>query len=94
MLSKNKAGAHGCFSIEAGMRELCPQSVCGRLITAVGATGRKRRMAILKLIQAAERASSWLWLRREEKSWKQSTNASGEGGLLPYFYDGVVRPGR
>ena len=34
-----------------------------------------RKRAIQRLSQAAERASSWLWLRREEMSWKQSTNA-------------------
>ena len=34
-----------------------------------------KKRAIQRLSQAAERASSWLWLRREEMSWKQSTNA-------------------
>ena len=46
-----------------------------RLMTAVGTSGRDRKRAIQRLSQAAERASSWLWLRREEMSWKQSTNA-------------------
>ncbi|KAH3825186.1 hypothetical protein DPMN_127059 [Dreissena polymorpha] len=43
-------------------------------VEALGTTGRERRVAIQRLSQAAERASSWLWLRREEKSWRQSTN--------------------
>ncbi|XP_052271950.1 uncharacterized protein LOC127872661 [Dreissena polymorpha] len=45
-----------------------------RLMTAVGTSGRERQVAIQRLSEAAESASSWLWLRREEKSWRQSTN--------------------
>ena len=45
------------------------------IIVPVGTSGRDRKRAIQRLSQAAERASSWLWLRREEMSWKQSTNA-------------------
>jgi hypothetical protein len=61
------------FPVEVGARGFCSQSVC-RLMTAVGTTGREKRMTIQRLSQAAERASSWLWLKREEKSWKHSTN--------------------
>ncbi|XP_060584269.1 uncharacterized protein LOC132740392 [Ruditapes philippinarum] len=61
------------FPIEVGARGFCAQSVC-RLMTAVGTTGRDMRRAIQKLGQAAERASSWLWLRREETSWMRSTS--------------------
>ena len=57
------------FPVELGVRRFCSQPIC-QLMTAVGTTGRERRKAIQKLSQAAERASSWLWLRREEKSWK------------------------
>ena len=57
------------FTDVVGVREFCSQSIC-RLMTAVRTTGREKRKAIQKLSQAAERASSWLWLRREEKSWK------------------------
>jgi len=61
------------FPIEVGARGFCSQSVC-RLMAAIGMTGRDRRRTIQRLSQAAERASSWLWLRREEKSWKLSTS--------------------
>ena len=61
------------FPVEVGVRGFCAQSG-HRLMTAVGTTGRDRRKAIGKLSQAAERASSWLWIRRMEKSWKPSTN--------------------
>ena len=56
-----------------GVRGFCSQSVC-RLMTAVGTSGRDRKRAIQRLSQAAKRGSSWRWLRREEMSWKQSTN--------------------
>lgn len=56
------------FPVEVGVRGFCSQSVC-RMMAAIGTTGRDRRVAIQRLSQAAERASSWLWLRREEKSW-------------------------
>jgi len=53
------------FPEEVGVRGFCAQSV-HRLMTAVGTTGKDRRKAIWKLSQAAERASSWLWIRRME----------------------------
>jgi len=55
------------FPIEVGARGFCSQYVC-RLMAAVGTTGRDRRWTIQRLSQAAERASSWLWLRRERRA--------------------------
>jgi len=54
------------FPIEVGARGFCSQSVAG-----IGTTGRDRHRTIQRLSQAE---SSWLWLRREEKSWKISTS--------------------
>ncbi|KAH3799674.1 hypothetical protein DPMN_153286 [Dreissena polymorpha] len=72
-LCKQQGWRTWLFSVEVGVRGFCSQSVL-RLMTAVGATGRERQVAIQGLSQAVEWASSWLWLRREEKSWRQSTN--------------------
>ena len=72
-LCKQQGWRTWLFPVEVGVRGFCSQSV-HRLMTALGTTGRERRVAIQRLSQAAERASSWLWLRREEKSWRQSTN--------------------
>ena len=72
-LCKEKGWRTWLFPVEVGARGFCSQSLC-RLMTAVGTSGRDRKRAIQRLSQAAERASSWLWLRREEMSWKQSTN--------------------
>ena len=73
-LCQEKGWCTWLFQVEVGVRGFCSQSVC-RLMTAVGTSGRDRKRAIQRLSQAAERASSWPWLRREEMSWKQSTNA-------------------
>ena len=59
------------FPVEVGVRGFCSQSIC-RMMTAIGTTGK----VIKKLSQAAERVSSWLWLRREEKSWKHQPTHS------------------
>ena len=72
-LCKEKSWRTWLFQVEVGVRGFCPQSVC-RLMTAVETSGRERKRAIQRLSKAAEPASSWLWLRREEMSWKQSTN--------------------
>ena len=74
-LCKQRGWRTWLFPVEVGARGFCSQSVC-RLMTAVGANGRDRRGAIQRLSQAAERASSWLWLRREEKSWKHQPTHS------------------
>ena len=63
------------FPVEVGVRGFCSQCIC-RQMTAVGTTGREKRNAIQKLSQTAERASSWLWLRREETSWKHQPTHS------------------
>jgi hypothetical protein len=79
---KEKGWQASLFPIEVGVRGFCSQSV-HRLTTAIGTSGRDRRRIIQRLCQAAERASSWLWLRREEKSWKQSTSTPTYGGPTP-----------
>ena len=73
-LCKEKDWRTWLFQVEVGVRGFCSQSVC-RLTTAVGMSDRDTKSAIQRLSQGAERASKWLWLRREEMSWKHSTNA-------------------
>ena len=51
-LFKEKGSHTWLFPVDVGARGFCSQSVC-RLMTAVGSTSRDRRMAILKLSQAA-----------------------------------------
>ncbi|XP_030008310.1 uncharacterized protein LOC115431800 [Sphaeramia orbicularis] len=57
------------FPVEVGCRGFPAQSVW-RMLTAIGVTGRERKMAARRMGEAAERASCWLWSRREELSWK------------------------
>ena len=57
------------FPVEVGCRGFPAQSVW-RMLTAIGVTGRERKTAARRMGEAAERASCWLWSRREEISWK------------------------
>ena len=57
------------YPVEVGCRGFPAQSVW-KFLTAVGLTGRERKKAVRKLGEAAERASCWIWSRREELSWQ------------------------
>ncbi|RXN28661.1 reverse transcriptase [Labeo rohita] len=57
------------FPVEVGCRGFPAQSVW-RMLTAIGVMGRERKMTVRRMGEAAERASCWLWSRREELSWK------------------------
>ena len=57
------------FSVEVGARGF-PASSCWRMMAALGLSGRTRKRAVKEMAIAAERASCWLWLRREDSSWK------------------------
>lgn len=61
------------FPVEIGARGFPAQSVW-RLLKDVGITGQRRKKAIKTLAEAAERASCWLWYRREEPSWRPSNS--------------------
>lgn len=62
------------FAVEVGCRGFPANSVWS-LLTKVGVRGQKRKAAARRLGEAAERASCWLWHKREEFSWKPG----GEG---------------
>ena len=57
------------FPVEVGCRGFPSQSVW-KMMGAAGIKGRTRKSAVHVLGKAAERASSWLWLRRKEPMWK------------------------
>ena len=57
------------FPVEVGCRGFPSQSVW-KMLGAVGMRGKQRKSAIQALGKAAERASSWLWIRRNDKEWK------------------------
>ena len=59
------------FPVEVGCRGFPAQSVWTTL-SSLGIIGRQRRAAVKALRQAAERASSWLWLIRDQENWKLS----------------------
>lgn len=57
-----------CFPIEVGCRGFAGQSLW-RALSSLGIVGESRRKTILAVINTAESASRWLWLKRQE-SWK------------------------
>ncbi|XP_052271521.1 uncharacterized protein LOC127872232 [Dreissena polymorpha] len=61
------------YPIEVGCRGF-PAPSLGKMFQDMGIVGQARKLAIKKVSQAAERGSSWLWLRRNASSWKSSTN--------------------
>ena len=61
------------FPVEVGARGF-PAKSLWRLFMAFGVTGKERKRAVARMATAAERASSWLWLKREERSWKPTTD--------------------
>ena len=61
------------FPVEIGVRGFPAPSVC-KMLNALGIRGAKQRQTVKKVGLAAERASSWLWLRRNESKWTQGTN--------------------
>ena len=63
------------FPVEVGCRGFPAQSIW-HMFRALGVTGRRRSTAVGKIGEAAERASCWLWMRRQEKEWHpQDTKA-------------------
>ena len=59
--------------VEVGCRGFPAQSVW-KLFQTVGMTPSLRRTAVRQLAEAAEKASCWVWNRREEPNWKPGTN--------------------
>ena len=59
--------------VEVGCRGFPPPSL-GKMLLDLGIVGQARKLAIKKASHAAERSSSWLWLKRNDSSWKPSTN--------------------
>ncbi len=57
------------FPVEVGSRGFPAQSMWSTL-SKLGLVGQTRKRAIQNIAQAAERASCWLWMKREEREWQ------------------------
>ncbi|KAK3088588.1 hypothetical protein FSP39_020919 [Pinctada imbricata] len=55
------------FPVAIGRRGF-PATSVWKLLSALGMVGRDKKKAIKRLGEAAERASCWLWHRRDDKS--------------------------
>ena len=49
-----------------------PAKSCWKALSVFGVTGTTRKQAVNNMGKAAEKASSWLWMRRHDSSWKPS----------------------
>ncbi|XP_061896860.1 uncharacterized protein LOC133645950 [Entelurus aequoreus] len=67
-----------CEPIEVGCRGFAGRSLC-KVFTLLGITGDRKRKAIKTTMEAAERASRWLWIRRSEL-WANATGTQQGGG--------------
>ncbi|RXN33882.1 hypothetical protein ROHU_015321 [Labeo rohita] len=71
---RDKGWTTWLMTVEVGCRGL-PAPSAWNLMTKVGLRGHLRKAAVRRLGEAAERASCWLWHKREGISWKPG----GEG---------------
>ena len=63
---KEKGWKTWCWPIEVGSRGFAGQSMW-RMLKNLGIVGNQRKRLVDKTTKAAERASRWLWLRKEEQ---------------------------
>ena len=66
---RDKGWTTWLMTVEVGCRGFPAQSAWN-LMTRVGLRGHLRKTAVRRLGEAAERASCWLWHKREDTSWK------------------------
>ncbi|XP_069134316.1 uncharacterized protein [Argopecten irradians] len=62
------------YPVKVGCRGFPAQSVW-RMLSALGLAGRTRRAAVPRMAKAAERASCWVWMRKDPSSWTPTTDA-------------------
>ena len=68
------------FPVEIGCRGFPAQSLW-RMLGKLGIKAGDRKRAVEKLGQAAEKASNWLWMKREEKRWSLTDQHYGSAAL-------------
>jgi len=66
---KDKGWQAWLFPVEVGCRGF-PAKSTWRLLSALGMDERRKKQAVRRMGEEAERASCWIWNRREEESWK------------------------
>ena len=74
------------FNVEVGCRGFPAQTVW-RMFSALGITRKNRRTAVQKISQTAERASCWVWMKRNS-----SRETGGIQERLEKGYEGLAAP--
>ncbi len=94
--ARTRGGQHGWttwLTVENGCQRFPAQSVWN-LLTKVGLRGHLRKAAVRRLGEASERATCWLWHKREGTSWKPGGEGQWPGqSLLTRQLEGVVVKG-
>ncbi|XP_076155592.1 uncharacterized protein LOC143138965 [Alosa pseudoharengus] len=66
---KDKGWQAWLFPVEVGCRGFPAKSMWS-VLTALGISGKERKTAVRRIGEAAERASCWVWFKREEGGWR------------------------
>ncbi len=69
---REKGWAVWCYPVEVGCRGFVGTSTI-RALREIGLTGKERTKTVNEMSDVAERASSWLWLRRSESRWEPNS---------------------
>ena len=60
--------------VEVGCRGFPAQSAWNAM-RILGLVGNKRKEAMQNIVRAVEKASCWLWMRRDDKDWQPGAQA-------------------
>ena len=69
---REKGWSVWCYPVEVGCRGFVGTSLI-RALKHIGLTGKERNKAVNEISDVAEKASSWLWLRRSESRWESNS---------------------
>ena len=74
LMNKNKIYFFWCYPIEVGCRGFAGRSLC-RILSRLGMIGEKKKRKVIRAIsESAEKASSWLWIKRSDPRSTSETN--------------------
>ena len=59
-----------CFPVEIGCRGFVGRSTI-RALGEIGITGKVRNTILEEMAEAADKASTWLWIKRGQQQWSE-----------------------
>ena len=76
VMQYNTVNYHLLPSTDFAKQKGFPAQSMWKMFGALGIKGKSRKTAVHSLAKETERASSWLWLRRNEMAWKPTQTSS------------------